>query len=41
MVGVWPRDIQGYELNFDSKTNISEFGVSMSYQYHELQDVTT
>jgi hypothetical protein len=41
MVGVWPREIQGSEMNFDSKTNISEFGVSMSYQYHELQDVTT
>ena len=41
MVGCWPKDIQGYELNFDSKTAISEFGVVMSYQYHELTDITT
>jgi hypothetical protein len=41
MVGCWPKDVQGYELNFDSKTAISEFGVLMSYQYHELVDITT
>ena len=41
MVGCWPKDVQGYELNFDSKTNISEFAVVMAYQYHTLDGVTT
>jgi len=41
MVGCWPKDVQGYELNFDAKTNISEFSVVMAYQYHTLDGVTT
>lgn len=40
-VGCYPKEVGAVELGFESKTDISEFSVSLSYQYYELVGTTT
>jgi hypothetical protein len=40
-IGCYPREIGSVELAFESKNQISEFSVSLSYQYYNLDGTTT
>lgn len=40
-VGCYPATIGSVELSFETKSNISEFQVDLSYQYYELVGTTT
>jgi hypothetical protein len=40
-IGCYPKEISAVELSFESKAAISEFGVSLSYQYYQLAGTTT
>jgi len=40
-IGCYPKEIGAVELSFESKPGISEFGVSLSYQYYQLAGTTT
>jgi hypothetical protein len=39
-IGCYPKEVGAVELAFESKQQISEFQVSLSYQYYELVGTT-
>ena len=40
-VGCWPKTLSSIDLAFESKTDLSKFDVTMAYQYHSLEGITT
>lgn len=40
-IGCFPKTIAAIDLSFESKTDLSKFDVTISYQYHTLEGVTT
>ena len=40
-VGCWPKTLSSIDLAYESKTDLSKFDVTMSYQYHSLEGITT
>lgn len=40
-VGCYPKEVAAISLSFEGKGSISEFGVTIAYQYYELVGTTT